>query len=264
MDKTLRQRFRQPFGFYMENLIGRHFNLNGIFTMYHAHSHAFEWGLDLDGEDLNQLNSLICILYGNTGPLKKRVLEILRDKIGFPDKSYAQLIRNAFSSNDSEELFYKKIILLAVSNLVSSNTVELLKIQNHKLIVSEVKSQYGPIVNHRIEIDRSQLENLFRLTNNGIDSSLLYCIALPEPAFIEIPFKALYENFQKYPDFNGKEFTDKDWSHHRMRIPKEYRDANKFIKIDRSLYNFNDETSLFKSILNAFPGKFIHLEKLIL
>ena len=45
MDRTPKQKFRQPFGFYMENLIGRHLEMKGIFTMYHAHHYAFEWGL---------------------------------------------------------------------------------------------------------------------------------------------------------------------------------------------------------------------------
>ena len=267
MTETIKQKFRQPFGFYMENLIGGHFTLNETSTLYHWHSYAFEWGLDLPDSDLNQLELMLNLI--NKGDeyrekLKEMVHEILKGKPKFDNSPLIEAIKRSFSFEENDKILNKKLILLAVSNIVSSNNLELLRIQNHKLIISEVKSQYGPIVDHRIEIDRAQLENLFRLTNNGIDSSLLYCIALHEPAFIEIPFKALYENFQKYPDFNGKEFTDKDWSYHRMRIPKEYRDASKFTKIDRSLYNFNDETSLFKSILNAFPGKFLRLEKLIL
>ena len=54
MDRTLKQKFRQPFGFYMENLIGKQLLSKGILTMYNAHHYAFEWGLDLDDDAISQ------------------------------------------------------------------------------------------------------------------------------------------------------------------------------------------------------------------
>ncbi|CAC12506.1 hypothetical protein [Thermoplasma acidophilum] len=263
MDRTLKQKFRQPFGFYMENLIGRHLTTKGIFTMYHAHSYAFEWGLDLNDEDLNQLKFLINILEINTGELSERVRLVLKGNNGYYNQTYAELIRRNFSFKDNKKLFNKKIILLAVSDLISSNILELLRIEDHRLIVSEVKSQYGPKVDYRIEFERSQLNRLLTLTNTGIETSLIYCIALPAPRFVEIPFIKLYEEFTKYTDFNGREFTTDNWADLRIKIPLEYRKDEKFERIHESLYSFKDEKSLYKSILDAFPGKFSRLEKFL-
>ena len=261
MDRTLKQKFRQPFGFYMENLIGRHLALKGFFTMYHAHNYAFEWGLDLNDDDLNQLKALLKARKINTEKLKNDVQEILEGKLGINDRIYVEVIKKAFSPNDSEELFNRKIILLAASNLVYSNRLELLRIQNHRIIVSEVKSQYGPKVDYRIEFEKGQLFKMINLTNLGMRTSLIYCIALPEPKFVEIPFIKLYDKFMNYSDFNGKEFTTDDWADLRIRIPLEYRKDEKFERIHESLYSFKDEQSLYMSILEEFPGKFSRLEK---
>ena len=260
MDSTLKQKFRQPFGFYMENLIGRHLEMKGIFTMYYAHHYAFEWGLDLNDRDLNQLKSLLKARKINTEKLKNDVQKILEGKLGINDRIYMEAIKKTFSPNDSEELFNKKIILLATSNLVSSNRLELLRIQNHRILVSEVKSQYGPKVDYRIEFEKGQLFKMINLTNLGMRTSLIYCIALPVPKFVEIPFIKLYDKFMNYSDFNGKEFTTDDWADLRTRIPLEYRKGEKYERIHESLYSFKDEQSLYKSILEEFPGKFSRLE----
>ena len=261
MDRTLKQKFRQPFGFYMENLIGRHLATKGIFTMYHGHSHAFEWGLDLNDDDLNQLKFLLNTQNINTEELNERVREILKGNNWYYNQTHAELIRKNFSLNDNEELFNKKIILLTVSNMISSNTLELLRIEDHWLIVSEVKSQYGPKVDYRIEFERSQLSRLLDLTNMGIETSLIYCIALPEPRFVEIPFVKLYPKFEDYGEFNGMSFDDDDFGDLRIRIPIGYRADENFERIHESLYSFKDEQSLYRSTLEEFPGKFSRLEK---
>lgn len=261
MDRTIKQKFRQPFGFYMENLIGRHLEMKGIFTMYHGHSHAFEWDLDLNDRDLNQLKFLLEALKINTEDLGERVKEVLRGNNWQYTEYHAELIRKTFSLNDDDELFKKKIILLAVSNVISSNMLELIRIEDHRLIVSEVKSQYGPKVDYRIEFERSQLNRLLHLTNIGIETSLIYCIALPVPKFVEIPFIGLYDKFANYSDFDGKKFTTDEWADLRIRIPLEYRKDEKFERIHESLYSFKDEQSLYRSTLEEFPNKFPHLER---
>ena len=261
MDKTLKQKFRQPFGFYMENLIGKHFDLNGIFTMYHAHSHAYEWGLGISDEDMNQLRFLLRVLEINTDKLIERVLDILKGNVYHSDEGYTDSIKRSFSIKDEGELLEKKITLLAVSNLVSSNHIELLRIQDHRLIVSEVKSQYGPMVDHKIEINSSQLKLLLKSAKNNIGASLIYAIALPEPIFIEIPIEELYDKFDEYDNFDGFEFTDYDWPPLGMRIPKKFRAVDGFTMIDKSLYNYSDEPTLYNSILDSFPGKFPRLEE---
>ena len=140
MNKTLKQEFRQPFGFYMENLIGKHFDLNGIFTLYHAHSHAYEWGLGISDEDMDQLRFLLRVLEINTDKLKERVLDILKGHVYYYNgEDYIDSIKRSFFIKDKGKLLEKKVTLLAVSNLVSSNHIEFLRIQDHRLIVSEIK-----------------------------------------------------------------------------------------------------------------------------
>ena len=99
MDMTLKQKFRQPFGYYMENLIGRHLTTKGIFTMYHAHSYAFEWGLDLNDDDLNQLKFLLDTLEIDTEELSERVRLVLRSNNGYMihGKSYDMMGRESRS-----------------------------------------------------------------------------------------------------------------------------------------------------------------------
>ena len=262
MDRTLKQKFRQPFGFYMENLIGKHFYLKGIFTLYHAHCHAFEWGLDIADDYMDQLRYLLRVLEINTDDIKDSAFNILKGQVHYDsDKGYIDSVRRSFSIKDKGKLLEKKTTLLAVSNLVSSNFIELLRIQDHKLIVSEIKSQYGPTVDHRIEFNSRQLKLLLKLAKNNIGASLIYTIALPEPKFIEIPIEELYEKLDDYEDFDGLEFTDYDWSYLKMRIPMKFRELDGFTMIDKSLYNYYDETTLYNSILDSFPGKFPRLEE---
>ena len=260
MDKTLKQKFRQPFGFYMEDLIGKHFLLNSIFTMYHNHAQAYEWESDLPDKDIDQLKFLLRILDIDLEAAKERLFGIHKGGMIFTDLEYTGSIRKAFNNKNNDELFNKKIILFAASQQISSNYVELLRIKDHRLIVSEIKSQYGPKVDYRIEFQRTQINRLLYLNNNGINTTLIYCIALPHPKFVEIPFTDLYNKFENFNDFNGKEFTDTDWSPIRIRIPKQYREDNKFEKINESLFTYKDEYSLFKSILEEFPGKFSRLD----
>ena len=107
--------------------------------------------------------------------------------------------------------------------------------------------------------------NKIPLLKAALETSLIYCIALPEPKFVEIPFIELCDKFLKRLSFShNKLIVDRNVaSRIRLRIPFEYRENEKFEKIHRSLYSFNDEQSLHKSILGAFPGKFSRLEKLL-
>ena len=177
---------------------------------------------------MNQLRFLLRVLEINTDKLIERVLDILKGNVYHSDEGYTDSIKRSFSIKDEGELLEKKITLLAVSNLVSSNHIELLRIQDHRLIVSEIKSQYGPKVDHRIEINNTQLKLLLKLAKNNIGATLIYAIALPEPIFIEIPIEELYDKFDEYDDFDGLEFTNYDWSYLKMRIPMKFREVDGF------------------------------------
>ena len=97
MDKTLKQKFRQPFGFYMEDLIGKHFLLNSIFTMYHNHAHAYEWGSDLPDKDMDQLKFILKILDIDLEAIKERVFNILKGDIIYYDLDYIESIKKALT-----------------------------------------------------------------------------------------------------------------------------------------------------------------------
>ncbi len=263
MDITLKQKFRQPFGYYMENLIGKHFSSKGIFVMHHEHSHAYEWGMYLGDNDLIQLKKLLEIVGVDIEESKKKILKIINQEIIINDINSTKLILNLFNIKDDSALFQRKLILYEISRLVGSNKIEFIRIENNKLIVSEIKSQYGPNPDFRIEFEYPQVKTFTKLTNGGIHTSIIYCIALPEPRFVEIPFSLLYEKFNEYNDFNGQEFTGIDKSRIRIRIPMEYRKESNFIKIDKSLYKYVDLPSLLNSILNEFPNKFNRLSGLL-
>ena len=213
----------------MEHLIGRHFLLKYDCVLYHGRYHADEWWNNLDDNNLIELKNLLILLNVN--------IEVTS--------------------------FERKSILYEISGIVGSNKIEFIRIENNKLIVSEIKSQYGPKPDYRIEFEHTQIDTLTKLTNKGIKTSLIYCIALPGPRFVEIPFIALYDKFNEYSDFNGQEFTTNDWADIRIRIPIEYREESKFEMIDKSLYNYVDLTSLFNSILDDFPNKFERLRKFL-
>jgi len=213
----------------MEHLIGRHFLLKYDYVLYHGRYHADEWWNNLDDNNLIELKNLLILLNVN--------IEVTS--------------------------FERKSILYEISGIVGSNKIEFIRIENNKLIVSEIKSQYGPKPDYRIEFEHTQIDTLTKLTNKGIKTSLIYCIALPGPRFVEIPFIALYDKFNEYSDFNGQEFTTNDWADIRIRIPIEYREESKFEMIDKSLYNYVDLTSLFNSILDDFPNKFERLRKFL-
>lgn len=262
MDKTMKQKFRQPFGYFMEHLIAKYFLSTGVFEMDHGHNHAYEWNIKLEKNDLKQLKILLDILNIDIEEYKRSIIEILKGE-RIIDVNSLEVINKLFTLRDNKALWQEKLILYSTSNLVASNHIEILRIEGGKLIVSEIKSQYGPNPDYRIQIEFQQINTLAQLTNAGIRTSLIYVIALPEPRFVEIPFIALYDIFNQYDDFNGKMFTTENWTSIRIRIPFEYRKDFRFKTIDKSLHNYKDENSLFNSILNEFPDKFNHLKELL-
>ena len=76
MDKTMKQKFRQPFGYFMEHLIAKYFRSKGIFEMDYGHNHAYEWNIKLEKNDLKQLKILLDILNIDTDEYIRSVIEI--------------------------------------------------------------------------------------------------------------------------------------------------------------------------------------------
>lgn len=247
MTESLKQKFRQPFGYYMEELIRKHFKVNGVYTIGHSHNHLYEWD-----ETYEESNISALLEFYNS----------MMEFDEFNDLSTSRSITPQYprkTDSISKEVLDGR--LHRISRLVGSNTFELIRIENNKVIVSEIKSQYGPNPDYRIEIESPQLTILIKLTNVGVLTSLIYCIALPEAKFLEIPFVRLYDIFNRYSDFDGKEFKEKGYI--RIRVPREYRKFTSFESMNRSLYNYNDEKTLFHSVLAQYPNKFKKLEGLI-
>lgn len=268
MSETLRQKFRLPFGFYMETLVAKNFRLKGIFEMYHEHCNAYEW--NIDENKFNLFKNMVEALDINLEEEKNKIIDILNGQYktnftelyikqryygpfcGFESK-FSTSFAKYFSLHDSEQKFERKLIIYEASKLVCSNRLEFVRIENGNLIISEIKSQYGPTPDYRIEFSERQLEIFTKLTSKRIKNSVIYCISLPGPRFIEISFSEFYEQFRQWDAFNGKEFTTNDWGGIRVRIPHKYRDSFTYNCIEKSLYNYNDNKSLFKAILNEYP-----------
>ncbi|MDG7047628.1 MAG: hypothetical protein JRN61_01460 [Nitrososphaerota archaeon] len=253
MGSTLKQRFRVPFGYYMEDLLRENFKLRGLFVAGHSRHKIQEWEETYEPNNLDPLldfyNKITILNILGMSEQGKTILKYHKNK----DK---ELFDNANNLNNFSKYRGKgkktlPFKLFQISLFVGSNSIELLRIENRRVIVSEVKSQYGPNPDYRIELEFNQLKNLTELTNAGINTSLLYCIALPYPRFVEIRFIKLYNIFNGYAGFNGETFTRERLL--RMTIPHVYRNKDNFEYIDNSLYNYQDEKTLLLSVLNRYP-----------
>ena len=106
--------------------------------MYHTHSYAFKWVYDLPELDLNQwefLLNLFSTVHTCKEDVKYMEHEILKCRFEFDDRPLIEAIKKSFSLKENKKILNKKLTLLAVSNIVSSNRFGLLRNQHHKLIV---------------------------------------------------------------------------------------------------------------------------------
>ncbi len=266
MPQTVKQTIRQPFGYLIEDLLRDFFHFHGIFCIGKTTPNIYE----IQELKNTHVVSLLLKFYD----LITKIDDVkLKDALGFNLPEQIEKLRkdsyNVEYNSDSRKKINKDysigksdyIKLRKTFGFVYSNKIELLRIEQNKLIISEVKSQFGPHPDYKIELESDQLDIFTKLTNVGINASLLYCIAFPKPRFVEIPFKQLYEKFEDFADWNGKEFTER--GRIRIRIPLEYRNIDIYREIDEELYHFYDEKSIIKEILDRYPGEFKRLEKLL-
>ena len=119
--------------------------------------------------------------------------------ISYIREQYKNEYKEFLKTHKESQLEYSAYIKLrSISRLVGKNLIEFLRIQDNNVIVSEIKSQFGPEPDFKIELESNQLEMYTRLTNLGINTSLIYYIAFPKPNFIEISFLKLYGKFFKF------------------------------------------------------------------
>ncbi len=257
MGESLRQRFRQPFGYFMEDLITEHFNSTGSFCLSHNYNQVYEWNDKrtkcnipylMNFYDRLEYSKIVNVKEGYNSIVKR--LEEGRTLYNYP--KFNEFMRK--NKKNNEEV----IKLFQISDLVGNNRYELLRVEDENVIVSEIKSQYGPKVDYKIEFTAPQLDLIFDLNEIGIKSTMIYLIAFPKPSFIEIPTIELYRVFEKYDGWNGYSFNER--GNIRIRIPTGCRERSHYVNISGNLYNYNDDLSLFKEILAKYNGKFKRLE----
>ena len=188
MKQTPKQQLRQPFGFFMENMLARYFFESGLIV----YSYKFS-----------------CENY---------------------DKKYNVILNNIDKQVEKNNLY----------------DIDLIRWENDEIIISEIKSKYGPNIDEpKIYFTKLQLENLSNLFDAGKNVTIFIMFALDTPRFVEIPF-----NEFKIPNFENKR-NDKI----TLRIPLDYRDTSKYIKLPAHLYNYQDLDSLLKLLKKLYKKK---------
>ena len=166
--QTLKQKHRQKFGYYMEDVLVRHFIESGIFvisTSYCKAKHNIEYS--------------------------KSSLYELRKKL---EKTnwFLGIWRENYSIADGIEG--------EIESLVASNRIEMIRWEKEEPIISEIKSKFGPEMDEpRLYFTKAQIERLLEFLDVGIKVSVFVIVALDTPRFIEIPFKEF-----KLPDYENK------------------------------------------------------------
>ena len=68
---------------------------------------------------------------------------------------------------------------------IQSNEIELVRLQGRRVILSEVKAQYGPQPDGRVEFTEAERARLLAVERHGLEASVIHFVALPSPRFAE-------------------------------------------------------------------------------
>jgi len=124
--------------------------------------------------------------------------------------------------------------------------IDLIRWENNEIIISEVKSKYGPNIDDpRIYFTKTQLENFLNISNAGENVTIIIMFGLDTPRFLEIPF-----NEFKIPNLENKR---KDRI--SLRIPSNYRDTSKYVKLPVHLCDYQDLDSLINLLKKLYNKK---------
>ena len=207
-DRTILQAYRQPFGYYMEELVADYFRQQEKLVLSHDRNH-----FDYNKSDNNKIKESLSILFGRLS------------KVSLCSEYFLQKLD-------------EKSNISGLEYLIGSNTIEMFRFEGYKPIISEVKSQYGVNdLDYRIEFNKGQISLLRELDDVGVESSLIYCIALPYARFIEIPFKDIRSALEKS---------------NRIRIPISYRSKNLYTSLTNA--NYTDKDTLISAIKLKYPN----------
>lgn len=166
--QTLKQKHRQKFGYYMENVLARHFIESGVFVISYSYCKA-KHNIQYSKISLRELRK----------KLEKTnwFLEIWRENYSIAEDIEGE-----------------------IESLVRSNHIEMIRWENGEPIISEIKSKFGPDTDDsKIYFTKAQIKRLLDFLDVGINVSVFVAVALDTPRFIEIPFKEF-----KLPDYENK------------------------------------------------------------
>jgi hypothetical protein len=189
--------------------------------------------------------------------MKQTPKQQLRQSFGF---FMENLLARYFFENDfivysykfSRENYDEKydIILNNIDKQVEKNNlydIDLIRWENNEIIIGEIKSKYGPNIDDdpRIYFTKRQLEIFSVLSNAGKNVTIFIMIALDTPRFVEIPFHEF-----KIPNFKNKR-EDRI----SLRIPLNYRDTSKYVKLPVHLCDYQDLDSLINLLKKLYNKK---------
>ena len=166
VNESLKQKLRQSFGYYMENLMAQYFFEKNITTLSYKHGREH---------------------YGDNFKILLRDFESKLKKTNF--------------YGDNEDIFDTSRLTLT-EQLVKSNAIEMIRWENEEAIVSDVKSkfdQHDKREGKRLYFTKLQLEKFQALSDANINVTIIVPVALDIPRFIEIPFDKF-----KIPDLENK------------------------------------------------------------
>lgn len=151
--QTLKQKFRQPLGYFMENMLAQYFFESGSIVFSYKH---------------NSKN------YDKNCRIKLNKFEEQLEN--------TDLYREYINQYDTNEFTLTEC-------LVRGNQIEMIRWEQDEAIVSEIKSKFGPSIDEpKIYFTKLQLEKLLDLLCSGIKVTVFIILALDTPKFIEIPF----------------------------------------------------------------------------
>lgn len=155
VNESLKQKLRQSFGYYMENLMAQYFFEKNIITLSYKH------GRENYGENFEIL---------------------LRD--------FERKLQKTDFYGDHNNISDTSRLTLT-EQLVKSNAIEMIRWENEEAIVSDVKSkfdQHDKKEGNRLYFTKLQLEKFIDLHDANINVTIIVPVALDTPRFIEIPF----------------------------------------------------------------------------
>ncbi len=156
-NQTPKQKYRQVFGFYAENLTTEYFKYKKELVISYSWNHIYELGEKYDPEWKIHLANLFdklsqCNYFKN---IMNEELEYYENhELPISSSNVVNKIVLEARKNKDKDLLKAYVI----RNLVRSNIIEFLRRENEEFIISEIKAQYGPNPDFRIEITPTQRE----------------------------------------------------------------------------------------------------------